>query len=89
MFSEEGGVIDIRTTQSDGLLCIAVKDNGIGIALEKHHLIFKPFQQVDDSIARRRQGTGLGLALTKHLADRKSTRLNSSHITPSRMPSSA
>ena len=68
-FSEEGGVIDIRTTQSDGSLCIAVKDNGIGIALEKHHLMFKPFQQVDDSIARRRQGTGLGLALTKHLAE--------------------
>ncbi|MCY7407782.1 MAG: PAS domain-containing sensor histidine kinase [Alkalinema sp. CAN_BIN05] len=68
-FSEEGGVIEVRTTEKDGMLCIAVKDNGIGIAPEKHHLIFKPFQQVDESIARRRQGTGLGLALTKHLAE--------------------
>ena len=68
-FSQEGGVIEVRTTEKDGMLCIAVKDNGIGIAPEKHHLIFKPFQQVDESIARRRQGTGLGLALTKHLAE--------------------
>ncbi len=68
-FSEEGGVIEVRTTEKDGMLCIAVTDNGIGIALDKHHLIFKPFQQVDESIARRRQGTGLGLALTKHLAE--------------------
>lgn len=68
-FSEEGGVIEVGTTEKDGMLCIAVKDNGIGIAPEKHHLIFKPFQQVDESIARRRQGTGLGLALTKHLAE--------------------
>ena len=68
-FSEEGGVIEVRTTEKDGMLCIAVKDNGIGIAPEKHHLIFKPFQQVDESLTRRRQGTGLGLALTKHLAE--------------------
>ena len=68
-FSEEGGVIEVGTTEKDGMLCIAVKDNGIGIAPEKHYLIFKPFQQVDESIARRRQGTGLGLALTKHLAE--------------------
>ena len=68
-FSQEGGIIEVRTTEKDGMLCIAVKDNGIGIASENHHLIFKPFQQVDESLARRRQGTGLGLALTKHLAE--------------------
>jgi signal transduction histidine kinase len=68
-FSKEGGVIEVQTTQNDGLLCISVKDDGIGIAPEKHHLMFKPFQQVDESIARRRQGTGLCLALTKHLAE--------------------
>ena len=68
-FSQEGGMIEVRTTEKEGMLCIAVTDNGIGIAPEKHHLIFKPFQQVDASLARRRQGTGLGLALTKHLAE--------------------
>lgn len=68
-FSQEGGMIEVRTTEKEGMLCIAVTDNGIGIAPEKHHLIFKPFQQVDESLARRRQGTGLGLALTKHLAE--------------------
>ena len=68
-FSQEGGVIEVRTTEKDGMIWFAVTDNGIGIAPEKHHLIFKPFQQVDESLARRRQGTGLGLALTKHLAE--------------------
>ncbi len=68
-FSQEGGMIEVRTTEKEGMICIAVTDHGIGIAPEKHHLIFKPFQQVDESLARRRQGTGLGLALTKHLAE--------------------
>jgi signal transduction histidine kinase len=68
-FSQDGGTIDIRTKQQDQLLCIEVQDYGIGIEKEKQHLIFKPFQQVDHSIERRRQGTGLGLALTKHLAE--------------------
>lgn len=68
-FSSDGGTIDIRTKQQDSLLCLEVQDYGIGIQKEKQHLIFKPFQQVDESIERRRQGTGLGLALTKHLAE--------------------
>ncbi len=68
-FSPEGGTIDIRTKQQGSLLCLEVQDYGIGIKKEKQHLIFKPFQQVDESIERRRQGTGLGLALTKHLAE--------------------
>ncbi len=48
---------------------IAVQDEGIGMSLEQQQQLFKPFQQVDSSIDRRRQGTGLGLALTLHLAE--------------------
>ncbi|HEY9852957.1 MAG TPA: ATP-binding protein [Leptolyngbyaceae cyanobacterium] len=50
-------------------LCLEVKDSGIGISKDKWHLLFRPFQQVDASLARRHEGTGLGLALTKRLAE--------------------
>ncbi|HEY9635426.1 MAG TPA: ATP-binding protein [Coleofasciculaceae cyanobacterium] len=50
-------------------LCLEVKDNGIGIPEDKLHLLFRPFQQLDSSLARHHEGTGLGLALTKRLAE--------------------
>lgn len=50
-------------------LCLEVKDTGIGIEPEKWHLLFRPFQQVDCALNRRHEGTGLGLALTKRLAE--------------------
>lgn len=50
-------------------LCLEVSDSGIGIAEDKLGLLFRPFQQVDASLTRRHEGTGLGLALTKRLAE--------------------
>lgn len=50
-------------------LCLEVSDNGIGIAEDKLRLLFRPFQQVDSSLTRRHEGTGLGLSLTKRLAE--------------------
>lgn len=50
-------------------LCLEVQDSGIGIPESKWHLLFHPFQQVDSSLTRRHDGTGLGLALTKRLAE--------------------
>lgn len=44
-------------------------DTGIGIPEAKQHLLFRPFQQVDSSLTRQHEGTGLGLALTKRLAE--------------------
>jgi len=56
-------------TGSAPYLCLEVKDSGIGIPEDKLHLLFQPFQQVDSSLTRRHEGTGLGLALTKRLAE--------------------
>ncbi|WP_047197353.1 sensor histidine kinase [Caldimonas brevitalea] len=47
----------------------AVSDTGIGIAPEFHHAIFQDFAQVDSPIQKRLRGTGLGLSLSKRLAE--------------------
>lgn len=50
-------------------LCLSVSDTGIGIPLQKQSLLFRPFQQLDSSLTRQHEGTGLGLVLTKRLAE--------------------
>ena len=50
-------------------LRLSVTDDGIGIAPEGLEALFKPFSQVDSSLARQFEGTGLGLAMVKLLAD--------------------
>jgi signal transduction histidine kinase len=48
---------------------VVVADTGIGIRPEDQKRIFAPFEQVDSSYARSQTGTGLGLALTRKLAE--------------------
>jgi signal transduction histidine kinase len=48
---------------------ITVTDSGIGISPEGMKQLFKPFSQIDSGLARKFQGTGLGLAMVKLLAE--------------------
>jgi CheY-like chemotaxis protein/nitrogen-specific signal transduction histidine kinase len=53
----------------DEFLEICVSDSGIGISEENMAKLFLPFSQIDSSLARKFQGTGLGLAMVKQLAE--------------------
>lgn len=71
------GSIDvmIEGVNSEGLVAIHVRDTGIGIATEHHPHIFEPFWQAASARTRVAGGTGLGLSVTKHIADRLGGRL--------------
>lgn len=65
----DSGKISISAAIENGQLHLAVSDTGIGIKEEDMGRIFIEFSQVDASNSRRYQGTGLGLALSKRLAE--------------------
>ncbi|HXG51279.1 MAG TPA: ATP-binding protein [candidate division Zixibacteria bacterium] len=67
-FTERGEVCIRCRAAAGGRLQIAVSDTGIGIAPEQMKKLFLPFSQVDASLRRRHEGTGLGLYLSQKLA---------------------
>ncbi|WP_029034009.1 ATP-binding protein [Salinimicrobium terrae] len=59
----------IRQAKNNPILCIEVKDTGIGISQKQKEKVFEEFSQEDSSIEKRYGGTGLGLAISKKLTD--------------------
>jgi signal transduction histidine kinase len=70
-FTPEGGtiIVSINENKEDQTVDISVKDSGIGIAKDKHELIFKPFGQAENNLSRQAEGSGMGLALVKKLVE--------------------
>ncbi|HTC89302.1 MAG TPA: DAHL domain-containing protein, partial [Bryobacteraceae bacterium] len=69
-FTERGAVnIRVRPGAKDqaGSVRFEVADTGIGVPLERQHLLFERFSQADASTARKYGGTGLGLSIVKEL----------------------
>ena len=68
-FTLEGGRVAISAVRADGGVEIAVSDTGIGIAPEDQETIFEEFRQAGSDYVRKREGTGLGLALAKRFVE--------------------
>ncbi|RME40977.1 MAG: response regulator [Planctomycetota bacterium] len=68
-FTSEGGRIGLETRYQNDQLTLIVSDTGIGIAPKDHALVFQRFVQVDGSLSRRYEGTGLGLPMVKEFVE--------------------
>jgi len=66
-FTPAGGRVTLSASASKGLE-IRVADTGIGVPREERERMFEPFTQLDSSLSRRFQGSGLGLHLARTLA---------------------
>jgi signal transduction histidine kinase len=64
----EGGTVRIDATRTDEAVELSVTDNWIGIAEADQRRLFQAFEEIDSGAGRRQEGTGLGLALTRRLA---------------------
>ena len=64
-----GRTFPLAESDFSDYLMLSVTDDGIGMSPDQLEHLFKPFSQVDSSLARQFEGTGLGLAMVKLLAD--------------------
>jgi signal transduction histidine kinase len=78
-FTPDGGTVQllvrcvpgatVANAQWDHYLEIAVRDTGIGISEMDKARLFQPFMQIDSTLARGFEGTGLGLVMVRRLAE--------------------
>jgi signal transduction histidine kinase len=68
-FTPQGGRVGVHAARSGAELRIAVSDTGAGISAEDQRSLFEAFRQVGKDRARKAEGTGLGLALTRKFVE--------------------
>jgi signal transduction histidine kinase len=74
-FTPAGGTVTVAASrEANGGLALRVSDTGIGIEPEDIDLVVQPFHQVDSSLQRKYEGTGLGLFLTKTMVELQGAR---------------
>ncbi|TRZ56254.1 MAG: histidine kinase [Streptomycetaceae bacterium] len=69
-YSPENTKVSISTSIIDGVVNIAITDQGIGISENEQDRIFERFYRVDPARSRQTGGTGLGLSIVKHVASK-------------------
>ena len=75
-FSRTGGRVEVDVTVGAGVCRVSVIDHGCGIPVAFRKQIFERFSQADSSDGRSRGGTGLGMAIAKHLTEQMSGRIS-------------
>jgi signal transduction histidine kinase len=61
--------VTLRAVRENGEVRLAIHDTGIGIAPADHERIFEEFQQASHRSEKSREGTGLGLSLSKRMVE--------------------
>lgn len=78
----DSGRIAVRLTTANERCCIEVEDNGAGIAPEDVEHVFEKFHQANRANAGESLGTGLGLPISRHIAEHHGGRLYVAQTTP-------
>ncbi len=68
-FTKKNGSIFVNIYDKNEIVCISVKDTGIGIPKEEQETIFERFRQVHPLLNREREGSGIGLSLVKSIVE--------------------
>lgn len=68
-FTPEGGRVAVSAEAAADGVCLKVRDTGIGMTESEIAVAMEPFRQVDGSLARQYEGTGLGLPLARSMAE--------------------
>jgi signal transduction histidine kinase len=68
-FSDDCGTVRIEGNVTPNGLRLAVRDTGVGIAADDIPKALSPFTQLDGTLSRAHEGTGLGLPLAKYMTE--------------------
>lgn len=68
-FTQKGGSIFVNINHQRDIICISVRDTGVGIPHEKQETVFQRYKQLNESLIKNFNGSGIGLSLVKSLVE--------------------